>query len=68
MMSYTHFSFPQHEFLAPYENYVTRWKILNNRLIVNKSPNKNNNSIIQILDDYNIDGKSLHCYVKDGFQ
>ena len=66
MMSYTHFSFPQHEFLAPYENYVTRWKILNNRLIVNKSPNKNKNSIIQILNDYNIDGKSLHCYVKDG--
>ena len=58
--------FPQHEFLAPHENYVTRWKILHNRLIVNKSPIKNKNSIIQILDDYDIDGKSLHCYVKDG--
>ena len=34
--------------------------------MVNKSPNKNKNSIIQILDDYDIDGKFLHCYVKDG--
>ena len=60
--------FPQHEFLDLHENYVTRWKILHNRLMVNKLPNKNKNSIIQILDDYNIDGKSLHCYVKDGFE
>ena len=60
--------FSQHEFLVPHENYVTRWKILHNRLMVNKSPNKNKNSIIKILDDYNIDGKSLHCYVKDGFE
>ena len=58
--------FPQHEFLALHENNVTRWKILHNRLMVNKSPNKKKNSIIQILDDYDIDGKSLHCYVKDG--
>ena len=58
--------FPQHEFLAPHENYVTQWKILHKRLMVNKSPNKNNNSIIQILDNYDIDGKSLHCYMKDG--
>ena len=36
--------------------------------MVNKSPNKKNNSIIQILDDYDIDGKSLHYYVKDGFE
>ena len=57
--------FPQHEYLDPHENYVTRWKILHNRLIVNTLPNKNKNSIIQILDDYDIDGKSLHCYVKD---
>ena len=33
-----------------------------------KSPNKNKNSIIQILDDYDIDGKSLHYCVKDGFE
>ena len=58
--------FSQHEFLALHENYVTRWKILHNRLMVNKSPNKNKNSIIQILDYYDIDGKYLHCYVKDG--
>ena len=32
----------------------------------NKSPNKNKNSRIQTLDDYDIDGKFLHCYVKDG--
>ena len=59
--------FPQHEFLALHENYVTRWKILHNRLMVNKSPNKNKNSIIQILNDYDIDinRKSLHCYMKD---
>ena len=36
--------------------------------MVNKSLNKNKNSIIQILDDYDIVGKSLHCYVKDGFE
>ena len=34
--------------------------------MVNKSPNKNKNSKIQILDDCDIDGKSLHCYVEDG--
>ena len=60
--------FPQHEFLALHENYVTRWKILHNRLMVNKSPNKNKNSKIQILDDCDIDGKSLPCYVNDGFE
>ena len=32
----------------------------------NKSPNKNKNSRIQTLDDYDIDGKFLQCYVKDG--
>ena len=58
--------FPRHEFLALHENYVTRWKILHNRLMVNKSPDKKKNSIIQILDDYDIDEKSLHYYVKDG--
>ena len=45
--------------------------------MVHKSPDKNKNSITQILDDcdiylfsyldnYDIDGKSLHYYVKDG--
>ena len=34
--------------------------------MVNKSLDKKKNSIIQILDDYDIDGKSLHYYVKDG--
>ena len=49
--------------------------------MVDKSPDKNKNSITQILDDYDIyiyiyiywylddydiDGKSLHYYVKDG--
>ena len=58
--------FPQHEFLALHENYVTRWKMLHNKLMVNKSPDKNKNSIIQILVDYDIDLKSLHYYVKDG--
>ena len=58
--------FPQHEFLALHENYAKRWKILHNRLMVNKSPNKFFFSIIQIFDDYDTDGKSLHCYVKDG--
>ena len=36
--------------------------------MVNKSPNKNKNSIIQILDDYDIDEKYLHYYVKDGYE
>ena len=58
--------FPQHEFLAWHENYARWWKILHNRLMVNKSPNKFFFSIIQIFDDYDTDGKSLHCYVKDG--
>ena len=58
--------FPQHEFLALHENYVTQWKILQNRLMVNKSPKKNKNSMIQIVDDYAIDGKSQHGYEKDG--
>ena len=44
-------------------------KILCNGLMVNKSPNqKKKNSIIQILDDYDIDGNSLFCYVKDRYQ
>ena len=57
--------FHQHEFLAWQENYARWWKILHNRLMVNKSPKKKKISIIQIFDDYDTDGISLHCYVKD---
>ena len=50
----------------PYMNYVTWWKILHNGLMVNKSSNlKTNMSISQILNDFDIDEKSLHGYVKD---
>ena len=34
--------------------------------MVNKSPDKNKNSITQILDDYDIEEKFIHYYVKDG--
>ena len=58
--------FPQHEFLALHENYVTRWKILHNGLMINKSPIlKQKMSISQILNYFDIDEKSLHSYVKD---
>ena len=60
---------PQHESLALHENYAAQWKILHNGLMVNKSPPKKKKKkmlVSQILDNFDIDEKSLHCYVKDG--
>ena len=72
-LNYTLTKCPQHEFLALHENYAPRWKILYNGLLVNKSPNKKKKKkekkktlVSQILDNFDIDEKSLHCYVKDG--
>ena len=45
-------------------------EILHNGFMVNKSPNqkKKKKSIIQILDNYDIDGKCLCYYEKDRYQ